>query len=392
LLTGLMIPSWISAEPVRLHLSLTGDVTQMAVMWQTEDILAKTTCFYGAKPGVYSQEVSGTNDSYSTGSYSSGSIHTAIMTNLTAGNVYYYICGDSQSSSWSAEHNFTAAPQMRQPVTVLLAGDLGTTPHSQSTIDGMMEEQADLVYHVGDMSYADGDNTVWDTWFDMVEPLSSTLPFMVLPGNHEQYNNFVPFDKLFFMPSVHSKSTEGNFYYSFDYSYIHFISLSSESDYSPKSVQHKWLADDLAAVDRNRTPWIIVGWHRPWYSSSTAHRGEGKKMMESMEDILYMYKVDLCLVGHVHSYERTYPVYKSKNTKDGLIHITIGDGGNREGIPPFEPTQPDWSAERIPQYGYAVFRVYNETHLYFAMHQDDNWVVDDDFWIVKPQHNDMSTL
>lgn len=36
--------------------------------------------------------------------------------------------------------------------------------------------------------------------------------------------------------------------------------------------------------------------------------------------------------GHVHSYERTAPVYNYTVNPCGAVHITIGDGGNSEGI------------------------------------------------------------
>ena len=36
--------------------------------------------------------------------------------------------------------------------------------------------------------------------------------------------------------------------------------------------------------------------------------------------------------GHVHAYERTHPVYDYNIDPCGAVHITIGDGGNSEGL------------------------------------------------------------
>lgn len=33
---------------------------------------------------------------------------------------------------------------------------------------------------------------------------------------------------------------------------------------------HRFIVDDLASVDRGRTPWVAVNMHRPIYTSSTA--------------------------------------------------------------------------------------------------------------------------
>jgi hypothetical protein len=49
------------------------------------------------------------------------------------------------------------------------------------------------------------------------------------------------------------------------------------------------------------------------------------------EEALYNNKVDLVLVGHIHSYERTFPVYNSTNTAGAPIYIMQGASGNREG-------------------------------------------------------------
>lgn len=58
-------------------------------------------------------------------------------------------------------------------------------------------------------------------------------------------------------------------------------------------------------MDREKTPWLIVLFHVPWYNSNTAHQGEGEDMKASMEHLLYSAGVDVALAGHVHAYERT---------------------------------------------------------------------------------------
>ena len=32
-------------------------------------------------------------------------------------------------------------------------------------------------------------------------------------------------------------------------------------------VQEHWLTHDLAAVNRTRTPWVLVNFHNPWYTT-----------------------------------------------------------------------------------------------------------------------------
>ena len=41
---------------------------------------------------------------------------------------------------------------------------------------------ADMVLHVGDISYANGDGAVWDSFMAAIEPASKHVPYMVAVG------------------------------------------------------------------------------------------------------------------------------------------------------------------------------------------------------------------
>merc|ERR1711879_981013 len=103
-------------------------------------------------------------------------------------------------------------------------------------------------------------------------------------------------------------------------------------------------------------------------------------MKGEMEDLLLKYKVDIVFNGHVHAYERTYPiVHGVKNCTNGIPHITIGDGGNREMFAyPWAPTQPEWSALREYAYGHGTFKIFNSSHARFQ------WLRNDDAWNPNP--------
>merc|ERR1711974_390100 len=140
-----------------------------------------------------------------------------------------------------------------------------------------------MVFHVGDLSYANGNQPIWDTYGRIVEPLASHKPYMPLVGNHENYDNFIPFSYRYALHTLENGA--GDFYYSFDFGCVHFIALSSETDYNANSPQYNWLIKDLELVDRQVTPWIIAGWHRPWYNTNSAHHLEAEQMRTTMEPL-----------------------------------------------------------------------------------------------------------
>ena len=87
-----------------------------------------------------------------------------------------------------------------------------------------------------------------------------------------------------------------------------------------------------------------------------------------MEALFYGYGVDLVLVGHVHAYERTYPVNNNAVDPCGPTHITIGDGGNYEGpYTPWRNPVPVWSAFREASFGVAGLSVLNNTHAHYQV-------------------------
>eukprot|EP01121_Diplochlamys_sp_Union-15-3_P009999 TRINITY_DN275_c0_g1_i2.p1 TRINITY_DN275_c0_g1~~TRINITY_DN275_c0_g1_i2.p1 ORF type:complete len:239 (+),score=40.29 TRINITY_DN275_c0_g1_i2:681-1397(+) len=235
------------------------------------------------------------------------------------------------------------------------------------------------------MSYANFEQPIWDSWFNMIQPIASQTPYMVAVGNHELFSLFEAYDKRFNMPGDESGSYEDT-YFSFNYGNMHIISLSSEEiAYYHWMDQYEWLEQDLKAVDRSVTPWIILSWHSPWYTSNTKHTDDGEDMRASFEDLLYQYKVDLILEGHVHAYERTYPVYNGTVTPDGPVHLINGNGGNGEGLyNTWITPQPAWSAHREgTYYGFGTMTVYNATHLYWEAYSADDGTVHDSFWFIR---------
>lgn len=96
--------------------------------------------------------------------------------------------------------------------------------------------------------------------------------------------------------------------------------------------------------------------------------------------------MDLALSGHVHAYERSCKVYKYKCQDDAPYYITIGDGGNKEGLASswVEP-QPEWSVFRQASYGFGKINVMNSTHVQWQWHQNGDLTptIADNFYIVK---------
>lgn len=380
-------------KPEQVHISAVGS-DKMRVTWITGGD-APATVEYGTTSGQYPFSATGSTNTYSYVLYHSGNIHDVVIGPLQPSTTYFYRC----SNDTSRELSFRTPPASL-PFKFVVAGDLGQTGWTESTLRHIGGDDYDMLLLPGDLSYADLYQPRWDTYGRLVEPLASARPWMVTQGNHEveriplvEPHAFKAYNARWRMPFDAGASPSGsNLYYSFDVAggAVHVIMLGSYADYAAGSAQHRWLRRDLAAVDRARAAFVVALVHAPWYNSNEAHRGEGDAMRAAMEELLRGARVDAVFAGHVHAYERFARVYGGKEDPCGAVHVTIGDGGNREGLAgSYVDPQPAASAFREASFGHGRLEVVNATHALWTWHRndDDEAVVADQAWITSLASN-----
>ena len=129
-----------------------------------------------------------------------GQIHTALLADLPLpGTLLRYSCGTAGAmSGW---RNVTPPRIGGDTVSFALLGDQGTIMRN---INGGMEKynhtypgaifvrdqllqtpDVDFVHVFGDISYANGNQPVWDGYGRDMDPLFSTVPGLMTPGNHD---------------------------------------------------------------------------------------------------------------------------------------------------------------------------------------------------------------
>ncbi|KAF2289733.1 hypothetical protein GH714_038392 [Hevea brasiliensis] len=367
----------------QVHISLAGR-DHVRVTWITEDKHVDSRVEFGKQPGKYNAVATGEHTSYHYFFYSSGKIHHVKIGPLEAATTYYYRCG-----GYGPEFSFRTPPSSF-PIEFAVVGDLGQTEWTKSTLEHVGSRDYDVFLLPGDLSYADSQQPLWDSFGRLVEPYASQRPWMVTEGNHEieifpiiYQEGFKAYNARWLMPYEESGSTS-NLYYSFEVAGAHVIMLGSYTDFESDSDQYKWLVGDFGRIDRKKTPWVIVLLHAPWYNTNTAHQGEGESMRKAMEDLLYEARVDVVFAGHVHAYERFTRIYNNKADPCGPVHITIGDGGNREGLAlTFKNPPSSLSLYREPSFGHGRLRILDEkrAHWSWQRNNDSDSVEADEVWL-----------
>lgn len=403
--------------------------------------------------------------------------HSVISSDLVPNTQYYYQCGNNgtirtftarsinkntnknQGTNTNNHNNNNNNHKKKQrknednnnnnnPVSIILFGDMGVD-HSNNTLQltkNMIDtSDIDFVMHVGDIAYCDdrdlvGSNPkympIYDEWANEMEQVFDNTPYMVSPGNHEQtchswadedcpysLRNFTNYRLFWNMPNSTSMYNNGyyksesshNMFYSYNYQNIHFISISTETDYpgapdqeykhtdiinpegGPFGNQTMWLQTDLENARNNEDiDWIIVVGHRPLYTSARdeEHLDWPPQtpyfLQKAFDNVFYQYNVDLYISGHIHSYERLYPIYDHKVTTfdylnpKSTIYLVQGAAGSIEGHGSSIPNLKNYTAVYDNKHwGVAKLTIFNQTTILWEFIDADSKNVCDSVWINK---------
>ena len=206
-------------------------------------------------------------------------------------------------------------------------GDWDCNDDAEDTVDNIIEQDPELVLALGDLSY----NGKAKCWLELIEPIADKTKIVF--GNHEEdlIDDYMDFFGL------------KEQYYSFNQKNIHFLALSTETDYDDDSEQYQFAIRDLEKYSKDPfIDWIVVFYHYHIYGSASG-LPEEKDFRETYHPLFDKYGVDVALQGHLHVYERTYPItfndddedepIVQDNTKNiyknpkGTIFLTVGTGG-----------------------------------------------------------------
>jgi hypothetical protein len=223
------------------------------------------------------------------------------------------------------------------------AGDYGCNSNTQKTLNNIKSHTTvEMHLALGDYSY----QSTGTCWLNMIDSSNLATRTKITIGNHEddsgesfsQYMNFFKLSKT---------------YYAFTYGNARVIVMDSDHDsFSSGSSQYSFVVSELqkAAQDPNII-WKIVYLHKQMYtspntcgsSSCSNTASDTTSLRNTYHPKFDQYGVDLVLNGHLHNYQRSFPIkYDSGspssptitssngyewNDPTGEIFATVGTGG-----------------------------------------------------------------
>ncbi|MCR9244749.1 MAG: metallophosphoesterase [bacterium] len=269
-------------------------------------------------------------------------MHELRIDGLRPDTPYYYRVESADDLGRKLESpvlSFQTAPGSDGSFAFAVISDTQGNPN----VSGAIAKQAwamrpHFVLHPGDLVST---GTVKEQWvsdfFASMQPLLERVALFPVLGNHER-------DARFYYDYM--SLPEPEYYYAFDYGNARFFLIDSNREVGPGSEQYRWLERELAAAKERKVEWKIVCYHHPAYTSDENDYGDtwsgpstrGDLRVRKLVPLYDEYGVDVVWNGHIHSYERTWPLRDGKAGRGGTTYmITGGGGGSLETPGPIRP-------------------------------------------------------
>jgi acid phosphatase type 7 len=283
--------------------------------------------------------------------------HTALM-NLLSGKEFNYRVSKAKKVIFSSNGKAPKTPD--QPYRFVAFGDIGAgTANQKSAATQVFNSNPDFVAITGDIVYERGLVSEYDTRFwpiynatkiDSGFPMMKSTLFVGAPGNHDTdtrdldkypealsyyyfwnqpLNGPVGVEGSAGLPPVLGNETNkkaflaaagGNFpsmtNFSFDYGNAHWtiIDANPYMDWTDSTLV-KWVSDDLEKA--KDATWRFVMYHHPGFNSAREHYEQ--QHMRLLSPLFEKMKVDIVFNGHVHNYQRSYPIRFVTDKKGTLL-------------------------------------------------------------------------
>ncbi|MAY38899.1 MULTISPECIES: purple acid phosphatase family protein [Spongiibacter] len=291
--------------------------------------------------------------------------HRATATGIDPEKPMRYRVG-SDDGGWSPVYVIPPSPSGEW--SFIHFGDHGIGEMPQMLTAEVMKNPSDLLLLAGDLSYADGEQAIWDTWFDQMQPLMSQRITMAAPGNHEQKDfDGDTFKNRFTHPpkpltSGINPDGPGTTFYSFDYNRVHFLVTTAGALINDGTLPEELLNIEVdlaqAALRRARgeIDFIVVMQHYTIWTDQDGRSPMNPALVLLEENILLRYGVDLLAVGHDHVYQRSEKMGFGLPNPLGYVQVLVGTGG--QSIRIFDDNGPQiWSASEFVGVGYCKYFV-----------------------------------
>jgi len=341
-----------------LQVGYEGNQNELSLLWHTTDTLNKWIVEIKTdKSWVASADIS--FNVVNVKSVSPFVVYHASLKNLIVGKDFSYrVTNNNKVVFESIAH---APKSNKQDYKFIVIGDIGALTKDQKKLAGIMDKlNPDYIAVPGDIVYNSGliqDYTkkFWpiynaDQADSLGAPLMRKIPFIASVGNHDaedrdmdktpsalsyyyfweqplngldlkEGSSMVPTLKgsdenknAFYKAAGKAYPTMSNFSYNYANAHWTVIDADTYVDWTDSALLN-WVKNDLK--NAKDVKWRFVMFHHPGFNSSREHYEQ--QHMRLLSPIFEAGKVDVVFNGHVHNYQRSYPLTFTPDRKGTLM-------------------------------------------------------------------------
>ncbi len=247
----------------------------------------------------------------------------ATLRGLQPSKIYYYrvksMPTDGREPVSSELGSFATPDPEATAFSFGVIADTHQSMHAPALASRLYDEQPHFILHAGDYNKTMG---------GLLQPYSDVLrriPIYFARGNHDHRH-----EQWVSMPGPGSDR-----FYSFRWGNALLIAVDTEdrkgNGLKADGEQYQWLERELA---KSKDTWRFVFQHIPVYS---AYRGGMESSLDELRGLFEKYAVDVVFQGHMHHYDRSFPLRDQKpvsRAEGGVTYVTAsGACGGYEKFP-----------------------------------------------------------
>jgi hypothetical protein len=296
--------------------------TQVRIVWETDTPCAATVEWgegYALTQTVTAQ--------------SEGTLHIAELKPLKPGATYSYRLHSGPVVS--PQYTFRALPA-DGPFEFTVWSDSHANDKPQGNNDvfrqnvtAMRRLPIAFTVGTGDLVEAGHHQEPWRSFFDILTPLASEVPAMLIPGNHDYDGCFEDLHSVYVERYLRTRPRPQ--YFAWTAGNARFVALDPNL-YFPTGIpedseEYRWFRQELESPEWKRATWRFVFLHQPPYSQGWPDYHGDLPIREMFEPLIEKYGIDFIIAGHTHDYERLTKTYGKQQTH---LFIVGGMGGGLE--------------------------------------------------------------
>lgn len=311
-------------------------------------------------------------------------LHRLTLPQLKPDTAYFYRITARAADGTSLESgtlSFRTMPPAGAPLVFAATGDTQERPFVNFRLaQEIWRQRPHFLLIAGDLIGGEENERRWhwtDEYFVGLGALVARVPVLAARGNGDvdmidaatDRRVFSNFDRYHNQPDL-DRSGRHRGYYSRRIGDVEFfmldgnLALRERQEPGFRARQRAWFENALRA---STARWKIAVHHQVAWSSDDDDYGDSytgpttsgdPDIRKDFVDLHERYGVDLVLSGHIHSYERSWPLLGGRPACGGVTYLQLGGGGGDHERP--GPVHQPFAAAHHDGFHYGLFRVWND--------------------------------